>query len=104
MSVVTWENGTRVVTLGEGTTSISVVLDKDTDVGSGICFAPLNFTGELQGSEVLVEITNTAGVISFLKGLTDLIATWEITGENKEQIEVVKKQFDAFHKKLYQVG
>jgi hypothetical protein len=81
------DNGVKVVELGKGTTFISqVFVDGDT-ISSGICFSnqvPNN--GELKGDEVIIEITNMKGAVSYIKALVDLLKTWEIE-ELKDQIE-----------------
>jgi len=76
-------DGVRKVTLGEGTTHISLIhVDKDTK-SSGICFSSnlsLTSKGEFNGDEVIIEITNFQGAMSYIKPIIELLKTWEIEG------------------------
>ncbi|WCF11481.1 hypothetical protein NDS46_31485 (plasmid) [Paenibacillus thiaminolyticus] len=104
MSIKDWDNGTRVVRLGQGTTTISNIFVEDSQVASGLCFAPLGFTGELKGQEVIIEITNASGVVSYIKAIADLLRTWDISGDNESEIAEVSRQLNELHKQLYSLG
>lgn len=103
MSVTNWENGTRGVRLGQGTTSISTIMVADSEAASGICFAPLGFDGQPKGNEVVIEIVNAAGVISYIRAIAELLSTWNIVGEEEKVLEV-KKEMEELQKKLNQAG
>jgi len=94
-----FKNGVRKVTLGEGNTYISQVLvDKDT-MSSGICFSnkiPIN--KEFIGDEVIIEIVNFQGAMSYMRAVIELLKSWEIKGmENK--YEELLKNIDMIIKK-----
>jgi len=76
-------DGVRKVTLGEGTTHISLIhVGKDTK-SSGICFSSnlsLTSKGEFYGDEVVIEIVNFQGAMSYIKPIIEVLKTWEIKG------------------------
>jgi hypothetical protein len=80
------DNGVKVVELGKGTTFISQVLVDGDTISSGICFSNQVNDGKFKGDEVIIEITNVEGVVSYIKALVDLLKTWEME-ELKDQIE-----------------
>ncbi len=91
-----WENGVRIVTLGEGTTWTSVVLLEGDPKGIGISFASGNFGAEgavgqadVPSDTVIVEIRDTKGAASYLRALTELFRTW--AGDN----ETLRKSCDG---------
>lgn len=85
------DNGIRKITLGEGTTYISQCIPPDADMSSGILFSskpplPKGTIAEsrFQGDEVIIEITNFQGAMSYMKGIVELLKTWKIEGMEEE--------------------
>ena len=80
-----YENGVRKVTLGEGTSFISQILVDGSEMSSGILFSnkpPVN--AEFHGDEVIIEITNFQGAMSYMKAVVELLKTWKIEGLDKQ--------------------
>jgi len=76
-----FDNGLRKVTLGEGTAYISQVLVNNDTKSSGICFSnKMPIDNEFNGDEVIIEITNFQGAMSYIKSIVELLKTWEIEG------------------------
>lgn len=104
MAIHEMKNGIRVVTLGEGTTNLSLVYVEDSPYASGILMAPLEFTGEYTGKEVVMQITNAAGIASLMRQVMGLVGTWTITGDDSQAIETAKMELEALHKRLSNMG
>ena len=86
-----FENGVKIVTLGEGTTYISQIFVDGDDVSSGILFSnqpPLN--KEFIGNEVIIEITNFKGAISYIKAILGVLESWKIDGLDEEYENFLK--------------
>jgi len=86
-----FKNGVRKVTLGEGTTYISQVLVDGDTMSSGICFSnkiPVN--KEFIGDEVIIEIVNFQGAMSYMRAVIELLKSWKIKGMEKEYEELLK--------------
>jgi len=94
-----FKNGVRKITLGEGTTYISqVLIDKDI-MSSGICFSskmPIN--KEFTGDEVIIEIVNFQGAMSYIKAIIELLKSWNIKGM-EDKYEELLKNIDMIIKK-----
>ena len=92
------KNGARVITLGENTTQISQIVHKGETESLGICFSN-NVTEDNKpdGNVVIINIVNIQGVISYIKALTDMLATWEIEGA-KVQLEALKNSLEELNK------
>lgn len=89
--VRTLENGTKVIELGQGTTYISQVLVNGDDLSSGICFSnKVNPEGKPSAEDVIIEITNFQGAVSYVKAVVDLLKTWKIEGL-EDKIEELDK-------------
>ncbi|WPS85315.1 hypothetical protein SMD22_01425 (plasmid) [Brevibacillus halotolerans] len=100
MSVNKYEDGTTIIELGQGTTAINMVYPKYGKHAIGISFATLDKNLQPIGDKTIIQICNTSGVISYVQALIDLLATWEIAGNDYEEIEEAKKQMDNLHKTL----
>jgi len=89
-----WPNGARVITLGENTTQVSQIVHKDNPESLGICFCN-SFTenNKPEGNVVIINILNIQGVISYIKALADMLATWEIEGA-EEQLEALRNSLE----------
>ena len=86
-----FNNSIRKVTLGEGTTYISQVLVDGDTMSSGICFSnkiPLN--KEFVGDEVIIEIVNFQGVMSYMRAVIELLKSWNIEGMENEYEELLR--------------
>lgn len=87
-----FESGARKVVLGEGTTYISQLLVNGDTLSSGICFStkpPIEESDfKFKGDEVIIEITNFQGAMSYLKSGIELLKTWEIEGLDKQFAEL----------------
>lgn len=96
------EDGVRKVTLGEGTTYISQCIPKGTAESSGILFSnkpPLpEESFSFQGDEVIIEIYNVQGALSYMKALVGLLGTWKIEG-TEEQLKDLRETLDILTKK-----
>lgn len=86
-----FNNSIRKVTLGEGTTYISQVLVDGDTMSSGICFSnkiPLN--KEFVGDEVIIEIVNFQGAMSYMRAVIELLKSWNIEGMENEYEELLR--------------
>ena len=86
-----FKNGVRKVTIGEGTTYISQVLVDGDNMSSGICFSnkiPIN--KEFIGDEVIIEITNFQGAMSYMRAVIELLKSWNIEGMENEYEELLR--------------
>jgi len=89
-----WPNGARVITLGENTTQISQVVHKGETESLGICFSNnVTENNKPDGNVVIINIVNIQGVISYIKALTDMLATWKIEGA-EEQLEALRNSLE----------
>jgi len=94
-----FNNGVRKVTLGEDTTYISQVLVDGDNMSSGICFSnkiPIN--KEFIGDEVIIEITNFQGAMSYMRAVIELLKSWNIEGM-EDKYEELLKDIDMIIKK-----
>ena len=94
-----FNNSIRKVTLGEGTTYISQVLVDGDTMSSGICFSskmPIN--KEFTGDEVIIEIVNFQGAMSYIKAIIELLKSWNIKGM-EDKYEELLKNIDMIIKK-----
>ena len=94
-----FKNGVRKVTLGEGTTYISQVLVDGDTMSSGICFSskmPIN--KEFTGDEVIIEIVNFQGAMSYIKAIIELLKSWNIKG-TEDKYEELLRDIDMIIKK-----
>jgi len=89
-----YPNGARVITLGENTTQISQIVHKDNPESLGICFCN-SFTenNKPEGNVVIINILNIQGVVSYIKALADMLATWNIEGA-EEQLEALRNTLE----------
>jgi len=89
-----WPNGARIITLGENTTQVSQIVHKDNPESLGICFCN-SFTenNKPAGNVVIINIVNIQGVISYIKALADMLATWEIEGA-EVQLEALRNSLE----------
>jgi len=88
-----FKNGVRKITLGEGTTYISQVLVDGDTMSSGICFSNKYNTNEkydFQGDEIIIEIVNFQGAMSYMKAVIELLKSWNIEGMEKEYDDLLK--------------
>jgi len=94
-----FQNGLRKVILGEGTTYISQVLVNNDTTSSGICFSnKIPIDNKFNGDEVIIEITNFQGAMSYIKPIIELLKTWEIEGM-EDKYEELLKDIDLMIKK-----
>jgi hypothetical protein len=77
----------KIIELGKGTTYISQALVDNNNESSGIVFSNHN-DGKIHGDEIIVEITDFKGVASYIRGILDLLKTWNIKG-TEEHIKVL---------------
>jgi len=89
-----YPNGARAITLGENTTQVSQIVNKGETESLGICFSN-NVTADNKPEEnvVIINIVNIQGVISYIKALADMLATWEIEGA-EEQLEALRNSLE----------
>ena len=88
-----FKNGVRKVTLGEGTTYISQILVDGDNMSSGICFSNKYSTNNkynFNGDEIIIEITNFQGAMSYLKAGIQLLKSWKIEGLDGLYDDVLK--------------
>ena len=86
-----FNNSIRKVTLGEGTTYISQVLVDGDTMSSGICFSnKIQINKEFIGDEVIIEIINFQGAMSYMRAVIELLKSWKIEGMEKEYEELLK--------------
>jgi len=88
-----FKNGVRKITLGEGSTYISQILIDGDEISSGICFSnkySANDKYSFNGDEVIIEITNFQGAMSYLKAGIELLKSWKIEGLDSLYDEVLK--------------
>ena len=104
MSVYKLEDGTTVIELGFGTTAVGMVYPETGKAAVGIAFSQMGENLQSVGDKTIIHVCNTSGVISFMKAIIDLVATWEITGDDPHKISEVKKQMDDLHKTLHTMG
>ena len=78
----------QIVELGRGTTYISQVMVKGNTFSTGIAFSNHN-DGEIHGDEIILEITNTEGIASYIRGILDLIRTLNIEGAEEHIDEIL---------------
>jgi len=96
-----FKNGVRKITLGEDTTYISQIHVDGDEISSGICFSNKYSTNDkynFQGDEVIIEITNFQGVMSYIKAGIELLKSWKIEGLD-ELYDKVLKDIDKMMKK-----
>jgi uncharacterized protein (UPF0333 family) len=83
--ITQYNNGIRIITLGEKTTQISQVIQKGETESSGICFCnSFLVDGKPSSDGVIINIVNMQGIVSYIRALTDMLKTWEIKGSEKE--------------------
>ena len=89
MAVFSWQNGARIVTLGEGTTYVGLALRRDLNEAGAIAFSnkPLAARSDMTGDEVMVEIVNQQGLLSYWRAGLLLLQTWDLSRELREQVE-----------------
>lgn len=90
------ENGTTIVTLGEGTLFTGVARDSETDTPVGIVFSNQQGSNPNLDETIVFQITSMAAVASYTMAITFLIDAWsegespELTSEIKELQEFLK--------------
>jgi hypothetical protein len=95
-----WENGVRVIELGKGTTFIGQVFVDGGEASSGLYFTnEKNFNGRYKGEEVIIEMTNFKGVLSYMRGAINLLQTWEVEGV-QDQLDEMAKQIEGLIKSI----
>jgi len=87
-------NGIRIITLGENNTQVSQVVHKDETESKGICFCNSFLeNGKPSNDGVIINILNIEGIVSYIKALSDMLATWEIEGAEKE-LDLLRKSLE----------
>lgn len=88
----------QVIELGKGTTFISQVhVDKD-NVSSGISFSN-HADGKIHGDEIIIEITDTKGILSYIRPIIQLIQTWNIDTDGlHEQLTELENELNQYLK------
>jgi len=92
------DNGVKVIELGRGTTYISQILVGGDKTSSGICFGNNpNISEEgMNGDEVIIEITDIKGAVSYVKSLITLIETWN-SEDTSPYIQELKKAINTIN-------
>lgn len=87
----------QIIELGHKTTFISQIMAKDENVSSGIVFSNHN-DDKLHGDEIIIEISNTNGVASYIKAILKYLETWGIE-ETEKPIADLLNTLELFEKK-----
>ncbi len=85
------ESNIRIVDLGFRTTGISQVHVGDDRMSSGIAFSD-TLDGTLSDNGVIIQITNSNGVVAYLRAIFGLLETWECNDDIKEQLRQLQAE------------
>ena len=99
--VTEFENGVRLIELGQGTTFISqaiTTVNNENNVSSGIAFS--NSPNTLTKDGVIIEITDMKGVMSYIRAICGLLETWNIDGtqETLKYLQTFATEYMGFEK------
>lgn len=92
------ENGTTLITLGQGTVFAGLARLKENDDPIGICFTNQKTEGDPANDSVVIQIETINAVASYIMALIRLLETWDDGQSSKfsKIIEGLKADLQEF--------